>query len=1103
MTKKRKAELLPSGKQSSQKKQAATDPVDELLVPHHDHVSTISSSSRTYCASEKGGTQRKLDFLPAATKNKSLPRPQILNACCREVDSHSSSEYPSLSPTNENYRTPEKPHGKRVDEALLSSAPTLMSCASSSGCLFTQKEDAVTTHGARRKLNYLTQDCMSPSSSSIQKTAEENNGKKPRHSISLQISERMAAPPDPSNLEDHQYILTLHLERDLTTYCRPVPNDDEQSEVENHPRPPLNEAQRRVAEAPANIPMSVRAGAGSGKTHTMVCRVESLVEQHGIHPSNILMLTFSNKAAKELSTRIQAVFQSKMTVGAAVVPKKYHHLPVAKTFHALACSWVHNCWRTCGLGAPLSILATNAQKNTFMQQVIEANLDQLRLKRFYSMLLLNVSTSISWNTALEKFRMQYSAEFEQASHEAEATVKKRAPKPKEQKTFTKDEMDKLEQELVHIRNFELRYHCYLKMLQIKKRSAEPVQCDLKGKWKADYEQVKTYLKLVDNGRLQKLDYDEFLSDDADIWKLYDKMQLESGKLDFANLLTVFIDLIKKNHVIAQRFHSKHTHIVVDEYQDNSEVQAELLNEIVSDEKVTVVGDDDQCIYEFRGASPGNFRRLRELFTKDDNGTSTNNCTLKEEILVDNFRSSENILKVAGAFLEGCHSRERKELRATLPKGDPVELWNCQDNLSQARHIVQAIRKRHDQDKVPYGEMACLFRCFQMGSFGILHKDLQKELHFQKVPFVVVGGGTIFDSEVVRDLMAYLYLTITGSHGQVDDAAFVRVLNKPSRRLSDKVRDSIRDHQKVMNHSANRRTTPFGMEEAAVNMLQTGVGLSPPQKKALDCFFQLIHQLRIKALNVPLPTLLKFMWKTTGLQELHYSNNLKAKEKKGYSNRQPNPDDESRFYPSDIKILMELAERHILEWKKREAELADTEGQVKSLFSLAREASVRYLATEEILPQNLDLPQHLKDELYSHEGLGLPVLRSFAADVALNSNIEVPRSGSGTDDKECVTISTVHRAKGLEWNDVYVPYFNQGFMPTDFRKETIISDRRHVESCSARTKDGTMGCNSNCKEYFSEMGGARDRHADEERRLAHVAATRAKNRLIFVSVQSVW
>eukprot|EP00978_Attheya_sp_CCMP212_P008547 scaffold20041_cov39-Attheya_sp.AAC.1 len=1042
MTKKRKAELLPTGKQSSQKKQAATNHVDELLVlPYHDHVSTISSSSRTYCASEEGGTQQKLDFLPAETKNnngsKSLPRPQILNACWKEVDSHSSSEHPSLSPPNEKYRTPEKPHGKKLDEASLSSVPTLLSCASSSGRLFTQKQDAVTTHGARRKLNFLTQDCLSPSSSSssssIPKKTEKSTGRKPRHSTSLQISERMAAPPDPSNLEDHQYILTLNLERDLTTYCRPVPNDDEQSEVNEDARPPLNEAQRRVAEAPANIPMSVRAGAGSGKTHTMVCRVESLVDQHGIHPSNILMLTFSNKAAKELSTRIQAVFQSKMTAGAAVVPKKYHHLPVAKTFHSLACSWVHNCWRACGLGAPLSILATNAQKQSFMQQVIEANLDQLRLKRFYSMLLLNtgISTSKSWDTALEKFRMQYSAEFVQASHEAEAAVKKRAPKPKEQKTFTKEAMDKLEQELVQIRDFELRYHCYLKMLQIKKRSAEPVQCDLKEKWKADFVQVKIYLKLVDNGRLLKLDYNEFLSDDADIWKLYDKMQLESGKLDFDNLLTVFINLIKKNPVIAQRFHSKHTHIVVDEYQDNSEVQAELLNEIVSDEKVTVVGDDDQCIYEFRGASPGNFRRLRELFTNDDNGTSANNCTLKEEILVDNFRSSENILKVAGAFLEGCHSRERKELRATLPKGDPVELWNCQDNLSQARHIVQAIRKRHDQDKVPYGEMACLFRCFQMGSFGILHKDLQKELHIQKVPFVVVGGGTIFDSEVVRDLMAYLYLTLTGSHGQVDDAAFIRVLNKPSRRLSDKVRDSIRDHQKVMNHSANRRTTPFGMEEAAVNMLQTGVGLSPPQKKALECFFQLIHQLRIKALNVPLPTLLDFMWKTTGLQELHYLNDLKAKEKKGYSNRQSSHDDESRFYPTDIKILIELAERHILEWKKREAELVDTEGQVKSLFSLAREASVRYLATEEILPQNVDLPQHLKDELYSYEGLGLPVLRSFAADVALNSNMEVPRSGSGTDDKEGVTISTVHRAKGLEWNDVYVPYFNQGFMPTDF------------------------------------------------------------------------
>ena len=103
-------------------------------------------------------------------------------------------------------------------------------------------------------------------------------------------------------------------------------------------------------------------------------------------------------------------------------------------------------------------------------------------------------------------------------------------------------------------------------------------------------------------------------------------------------------------------------------------------------RITVVGDDDQCIYAFRGAEPGNFVRVREHFTREAAAAQHAACAgsaaplfaapFAERQLTDNYRSSANILEVAGRFLRGCARREHKALQPTRAAGAPVELWRC-------------------------------------------------------------------------------------------------------------------------------------------------------------------------------------------------------------------------------------------------------------------------------------------------------------------------------------------------------------------------------------------------------------------------------------------
>ena len=948
----------------------------------------------------------------------------------------------------------------------------------------------------------------------------------------------------------------------------------------------MTEQQKEVAEHPPSIPLSVRAGAGTGKTQTMVNRAIQLVEKHGVDPGKILILTFTNKAAGEMKERIRSNFEQRFSNSERGKCKEFNKcnymLPTCKTFHSLAYRWIRTFWKQCGLRRYPTPLVTPVEQRKFMKTVIEQYVKNIRLKRVCKHLGVDrddgsgkaLSTSICWKMVIEKMKDRYpnkyavavqkaedkfekgtkkkSKQVQATKKQVESTVKEGTKKKSKQVNTTKKQVasavkkgtkKKLKQvnatkkqvvstvkdcqqqeERRILMASEIETQCYLEL----RKMYTSASCELTAKWSASMGQCSLYLKLVENARLGQHNPNEYIPDDGNILSLYESMQATTGHIDFDKMLTLFVRLLRENQDIAENFHSLYDYVIVDEYQDNSDVQSELLLQIVKDGRITVVGDDDQCIYGFRGASPGNFESFRKHFSERSH-VNGDNIKSEQKILENNYRSTGNILRVGATLLKGMHfTRGPKTLLSTREEGEKVEFWECNDPDDQAKRIAKAIKNRRENGAVSWGQIACLYRCFRMGSLGVLHTSLQKELSVLQIPFKIIGGSSFLESEVVRDIHAYLSLAVTGSQGRANDGAFARVLNKPPRGLPGDALKLIQAQQTIMN---NEDTGQTSLEEASRALLKSDSVLTKSRRRGLENYLKLIDSLRIAAVHESLEILIqRNVWELTGLAEWHAKKkktekrkseigkaNIKTEEDRDELDGESDASDNSTvgetrrkqgYVPQNVEIFFNVAQAYADNWKEKySVGCSDAAACVDSLFDLAKKALIRYAKENQWHPQ-VHLPQHFLDDLHIPEdAAGLPVVSSFLADLALQIAVSKDEEGGeGGDDR--VTISTIHRAKGLEWEEVYVPYFNEGFMPTKFREADETIPTRHQPNCAARLNDGRK-CNLDCERYYCNMASRRrgnlnpeQRHDDEERRLAHVAATRAKDRLVFVSVRNI-
>jgi DNA helicase II / ATP-dependent DNA helicase PcrA len=237
----------------------------------------------------------------------------------------------------------------------------------------------------------------------------------------------------------------------------------------------------------------------------------------------------------------------------------------------------------------------------------------------------------------------------------------------------------------------------------------------------------------------------------------------AGALDFDDLLLRSVALLE-DPVVRERWQRRFRYLLVDEYQDTNQAQYDLVRLLAGPEhNVTVVGDEDQSIYSWRGAQISNILD----FEHDFKGARV----LRLE---ENYRSTQAILDAASALVSHNRKRKGKTLRATKPAGDQVTLYEAQDEFDEAAHVVGEIAAQPETRAAILFRMNAQSRLFEE---GLLHR---------RIPYVVIGGVGFYSRKEVKDILAYLRLATIPE----DAVAFRRVLNVPARGIGARTFEEI-------------------------------------------------------------------------------------------------------------------------------------------------------------------------------------------------------------------------------------------------------------------------------------------------------------------------
>ena len=259
---------------------------------------------------------------------------------------------------------------------------------------------------------------------------------------------------------------------------------------------------------------------------------------------------------------------------------------------------------------------------------------------------------------------------------------------------------------------------------------------------------------------------------------YDKRLRDSNAVDFDDLIMRTVLLLQRNPLIAEHYHRCFRHILVDEYQDTNHAQYVLVRELVGagddgvvPAELTVVGDSDQSIYAFRGATIRNI----EEFERDFPGART-------ILLEQNYRSTQNILSAANAVISRNQGRRPKNLWTQEGDGAPITVDAADSEHDEARFVVSEIDRVADAG-ADWGDIAVFYRT------NAQSRALEELLVRQGIPYRVVGGTRFYERREIKDALAYLQVVSNPD----DTVAARRVINLPKRGIGAKAEEAIAAH----------------------------------------------------------------------------------------------------------------------------------------------------------------------------------------------------------------------------------------------------------------------------------------------------------------------
>lgn len=256
---------------------------------------------------------------------------------------------------------------------------------------------------------------------------------------------------------------------------------------------------------------------------------------------------------------------------------------------------------------------------------------------------------------------------------------------------------------------------------------------------------------------------------ADIYDKYENYLLENNLVDFDDLLLLPYKILEQNQSLAQEISQRYQYIMVDEYQDTNELQYRLLQKLcISHQNLCVVGDDDQSIYGWRGASIKNILNFKDQFN--------NTKVIKLE---ENYRSTDTILKHANMLIEHNRDRLGKVLRGTRKKGNSIRVLESYDENEETRKIANDIKSLISQGVSPK-DIAILYRV------NALSRSLEEGFNKAGLGYNLVGGIKFYERAEIKDLIAY-FRVITNAN---DNFSFKRIINKPKRGIGKTTIDKL-------------------------------------------------------------------------------------------------------------------------------------------------------------------------------------------------------------------------------------------------------------------------------------------------------------------------
>lgn len=427
----------------------------------------------------------------------------------------------------------------------------------------------------------------------------------------------------------------------------------------------LNEQQKKAVKSKSDK-ILILAGAGSGKTSTLTHRIGHLIKNNNVKPANILAVTFTNKAAKEMKQRLLVLLKSNldyMWIG---------------TFHSIFARILRIEASSLGISSDFTIYDSDDQVRALKKVMSNLNIPQQ----------LHLPNRFQSRISRAKNNFQFPEDLDSNS------------------------VDNFEELLPEV-----------------------------------YKEYQSYLK-------------------------------KNDALDFDDLLLKPIELFQNNPKILEKYQNKFKNIFIDEYQDTNKAQYLVVKMLVGDKgKICVVGDEDQSIYKWRGADINNILNFPKEYPESELYR-----------LEENYRSNSNILKGSNALVSNNTERIGKNLWTQKDDGDKILLMETEDELDEAKSILEHIHHQMFSKKRTFKDIAILYRT------NAQSRAIEDELRRNAISYSIIGGIKFYDRKEVKDILAYLKVICNPK----DSVNLKRIINFPLRGIGETTVGKIEKYAESLN-----------------------------------------------------------------------------------------------------------------------------------------------------------------------------------------------------------------------------------------------------------------------------------------------------------------